>query len=56
MIGFGVGVVAFVIFVTLGVLLCNYVKRRKIVEMEKESERSEALDFLGYYIIVHFYI
>uniref|UniRef100_A0A5B7CC26 Non-specific serine/threonine protein kinase n=1 Tax=Davidia involucrata TaxID=16924 RepID=A0A5B7CC26_DAVIN len=43
-IGFGVGVVGLVLVALVGVLIYKLVRRKRIGKMEKQSERSEALE------------
>ncbi|PSS24251.1 Lipoprotein signal peptidase [Actinidia chinensis var. chinensis] len=43
-VGFGVGIVGLVLVAFLGVVMCKFVKRKRIGQMERQSERSETLD------------
>ncbi|CAN4111498.1 unnamed protein product [Withania somnifera] len=43
-IGFGVAIVGLVLLVVMGILICKCVRLKKIGNMEKKSEKSEALD------------
>ncbi|CAN4108366.1 unnamed protein product [Withania somnifera] len=43
-IGFGVGIVGLVMLIVMGTLLCKCVRLKKIGNMERQSEKSEALD------------
>ncbi|XP_057463311.1 uncharacterized protein LOC130753334 [Actinidia eriantha] len=43
-VGFGVGIVGLILLAFVGVAMYKFVKRKRIGQMERQSERSEALD------------
>ncbi|GFY97403.1 hypothetical protein Acr_11g0017090 [Actinidia rufa] len=43
-VGFGVGIVGLILVAFVGVVMYKFVKRKRIGQMERQSERNEALD------------